>query len=134
MEATSLRSLIKSKEIVGVSHLRENENGYPFLTVLNKDKKAMNLYFGKNTAQKIKDNFEVGSDLVANGFLKEAQVVQTANEKGETRFKLSVSHGEYSSISSLEDMFGLENETEFSLKLFREGFASKSVMSPAVNG
>ena len=134
METISLRNLIKSKEVVGVSHLRQNENGYPFVTILNRDKKAMNLYFGKNTAQKVIDNFELGTDLVANGFLKEAQVVQTDNEKGETRFKLSVSQGEYSSVSSLEDMFGLENETEFSLKLFREGFASKSIMSPAVNG
>ncbi len=120
---TTVRQLFKNKYFTTVSKLRINENGYPFITFLD-GKKANNVYFGKNTADIVMGTFQKGDDLIANGFLLDAEVIQTQNENLETRYKLSKSVGDYSSSASLEEAFGGVADTEFNFAGFKAEFSA----------
>lgn len=123
IKTTSLRTLWSKKAFTTISTLRFNQNKYPYVTFLN-GKAAHNVYFGKKTAEIISGTFNEGEDLIKNSFLLDAQVVETKNEAGETRFKLSKSQGDYSSVASLEEAFGNPADTEFDFKSFSEQFSS----------
>ena len=132
METISLRELVKRGVVRNLSVLRENTNGYPFITLLNKRGQANNIYFGQKSAILIKDNFEIGQNIVVA--LKDATVIKTANEAGEVRYKLSLPSptSKYSSDSELMDVFGIEEvETEFSVATFEQQFTSQVVEQPA---
>ena len=95
MESISLKQYCQDNQIAQISAVRANQNGYPFLTLINKDKEADNIYFSKNAASKI----ELGQP--ANLFAKQLFIVQTQNEAGESRTKLSFN--EYSDVDSMFD-------------------------------
>ncbi len=63
----------------------KNVNGYPYLTFINGNNEAENVYFSINAAQ-----FVDGGQLVTAELLKEHQVVETKNAAGETRLKISL--------------------------------------------
>jgi len=123
IKTTTLRSLWNKKAFTAISKLRKNSSGYYFVTLLN-GKSANNMYFGKKTGQIVDGSFKEGDDLVANGFLLDAQIVETKNEAGETRYKISKSMGDYVATASLEDAFGSPTESEFDYAGFQKQFST----------
>ena len=63
--------------------VRVNTNGYPFLTFIDKDNKAENIYFSKKAAQGV-----AAGQVVTKDFLACYQIGVTKNEAGEERIKL----------------------------------------------
>lgn len=63
--------------------VRQNTNGYPFLTFINKDNVAENIYFSKTASKSV----TVGQ-VVTNEVAKTLQIGYTKNEAGEERIKL----------------------------------------------
>ena len=125
MEITSFRSLVQKGIIKTISTLRVNSSGYPFVTLLNKQNRAMNLYFGKNSSQTVVDTFGEGSNIIE--FLKNAQVIMTENANGEIRYKISTS-GNYESASAVADAFGVEvEEINFDFNKFAKQFETETV-------
>ena len=126
MEQISLRELVKRGTVRNISVLRENTNGYSFVTLLNKKGMSQNIYFGQKSAVIIKDTFEVGNSIVAA--LKDATIIKSTNAEGEIRYKLSLPNptSKYSTDSELMDVFGIEEvETEFSVAEFEKQFQAQ---------
>lgn len=125
LQSISLIQLVKKGIVSNISELRKNSNGYLFITLLSGNK-AQNVYFGKNTSQKVSDNFEVGAKILP--FLKECNIVKTENAEGEVRFKLSHSTSAYSSEFELMSEFGLDEiATDFPVEEFSKQFQSVTV-------
>lgn len=122
LQSISLVQLVKKGTVSNISELRENTNGYPFITLLSGNK-AQNVYFGKNTAEKVNGTFKVGDKILP--FLKECNIVKTENADGEVRFKLSHSTSAYSSEFELMSEFGLDEiTTDFPVEEFSQQFQS----------
>jgi len=122
LQSISLIQLVKKGIVSNISELRENQNGYPFVTLL-KNNRSQNIYFGKSTSEKVLDNFKVGEKILA--FLKECNVVKTKNAEGETRFKISHSTSPYSSEAELMSEFGLDEiASDFPIEEFSKEFQS----------
>jgi hypothetical protein len=64
--------------------VRENSNGYPFLTFISADNKAENVYFSKSMAENVTEG-----QLVDSKLLQSLQIAETVNANGETRYKLA---------------------------------------------
>ena len=132
MEQISLRDLVKQGGVRTISVLRENTNGYPFVTFLNSKGEAQNVYFGQKSAVLIKDNFEVEKPVIQA--LKEATVIKTKNAEGEIRYKLSLPNptSKYSTDVELMDIFGIEElENDFSVEEFKKQYTAQVVNQPA---
>jgi hypothetical protein len=137
MKKISLKKLVQDKVVKNISTLRENMNGYPYVTMLvdsPQGTKSQNVYFGQKTSERIMDNYSVGDNIINS--LVEAEVIQSVNEAGETRFKLSTGQAsEYATEVSLAGAFGIELEAgEFDVELFRKGFTAKPTVSTANAG
>jgi hypothetical protein len=65
-----------------------NKNGYPFITLIDKDNKAENIYFSKTLAPSHPNGMEI-----VKGFFDSIQIVNLQYETGETRLKLSSKGG-----------------------------------------
>lgn len=65
--------------------VRENTNGYPFITFISADNKAENVYFSINAAETV-----AAGEIVTAEMLQSLQVVETQNAQGEQRTKLSL--------------------------------------------
>lgn len=63
--------------------VRENANHYPYVTFINKDNIAENIYFASTIAH----NYEAGM-RIEKGFFSDLQIGFTTNVNGETRTKL----------------------------------------------
>ena len=125
MQSTSFKTLIQKGIVKTISNLRVNANGYPFITLLNKQNRAANLYFGKNSSQAVLDTFGEGSSVIE--LLKDAQVILTENANGEVRYKISTASN-YASESSLADAFGLQvAESDFDFAQFAKQFETETV-------
>ena len=126
LKSVTLKSLVQSGVVTGISKLRKNLTGYPYVTLLQGNK-PNNVYFGKKTSTIVDGTFSEGDDLLQ--FLKNAEIVQTKNEAGEIRFKLSNSGtSNYSSKAELMDVFGsTEQVTDFDMELFKSEFAVQEV-------
>lgn len=74
--------------------VRENSNGYPFVTFINTENVAENVYFSK-AAEKYKAGTPVTSEM-----LKTLQIGVVRNEAGETRTKL-ISNSERLELAEL---------------------------------
>lgn len=127
----SFKFLILKKVCGAPSVIRVNkENGYPFITLLDKDNKAMNLYFGQESA-KMALRF-VGQQMT--GSLMQSivlgEVWDSVNASGEDRFKISM-HGvsDYGSTSEMNAILGISEEEEgvgaFDLARFQREFRAK---------
>jgi hypothetical protein len=126
LKSVTLKSLVQSGMVTGISKLRKNQTGYHYVTLLQGNK-PNNVYFGKKTSTLIEGTFSEGDDIIQ--FLKNAEIVQTSNEAGEIRFKLSNSGtSNYSSKAELMDVFGSKEEvTDFDMELFKSEFAVQEV-------
>jgi len=133
MKKISLKKLVQDKVVTNISSLRVNINGYPYVTMLVGNK-SQNVYFGQKTAELVSDTFSEGDSILA--FLADAEVIETINEAGETRFKLSKNAGsDYASETAMADVFGVElSSGEFDVRLFASEFAAKDVSIVASTG
>lgn len=77
--------------------VRENENKYPYITFIDKDNKAENVYFSKSASKHVAAGQPVTKEMLAAH-----QVGYTTNEAGEERIKL-ISNSERVAIESLLD-------------------------------
>jgi hypothetical protein len=84
MERQSLKSYVQSTEITSIcKSVRENTNGYPFITVL-RGSDAENIYFSIKASAQV----TAGQDITT--IAKDLYVVtDIQNEAGESRTKLS---------------------------------------------
>jgi hypothetical protein len=124
LQTVTISELYKKGNITNLSTLRYNENNYPFVTLLGKDKSATNVYFSKAFSSKI-EGLNPKTDLVTSGIInRDTVIVKTLNKDGEVRFKISSSENEnYTSKSSLDVMFGeSESEVNFDLTEFLQTF------------
>ena len=112
MKQQSLASLFKAGVFNGISKLRFNGAGYPYVTLVGKHG-SNNLYFGKKSAVVIGAKYAV-NDMVT-GELANASVCDTTNAAGETRYKLSLAGtSDYAQVAELEGLFGGEQmDNEF---------------------
>lgn len=62
--------------------IKTNEKGYPFVTFINKENKAENVYFSKKASVGLKS----GDDAIA--LVKSHNIAHTLNAAGEKRTKL----------------------------------------------
>jgi len=121
-QSTTFVDLVRKGIVSKFSVLRKSkENGYPFITLLNKKNVANNVYFSKNAGTSLLDTFGEAADITA--FLKTASVILTQNNEGEDRYKI-IAGGEYVSAS---DALGLDlqTETNFDYKKFEAEFTPK---------
>src|SRR5574343_1368811 len=119
MKKVSLKSLYKQGKISSFSEVRENENGYPYLTIILKEGSSQNLYFGQRSAE----NVVVGQKLTAEQLLS-AEVVQSVNKNGDIRFKLSIAGAtDYQTSAELDSIFDVEETSSIDERLFYAGFA-----------
>ena len=84
MKILSLREFCTSKNFVEIhKSVRENTNGYPFVTFMDKNNKAENIYFTKSQSA----NFAEGM-LLTPSIMKDLQIAVVKNAQGEERIKL----------------------------------------------
>ena len=131
LKSTTLSSLYKKGVFQSISRLRTNSSNYPYVTLIRTEKGktySTNCYFGKKTAEIVNGTFQKG-DAIAS-FLKNAEIVQTTNDAGAVRFKLSTSdHSNYSSKAELDQLFGNESASDFDLELFQKEFTTQEVVA-----
>lgn len=130
MQQISLATLYKQGFFNSISTLRVNKTGYPYITLIKSgDKtKSTNLYFGRNSASLIQDNFNSGDSVLEA--LKDASVMLTENAQGEKRFKLSLqsAKSEYESSSALDNVFGTQEKgVNFDFELFKTEFTAEEI-------
>ena len=128
MEQISLKKLVQDRIVTNISSLRENENGYPYVTLLMTTPKgtaSQNVYFGQKTAQIVSDTFKVGDNILS--MLADAQVIKTKNANNEVRYKLSISPTtDYTSETSMADVFGVElSAGDFNVAEFQKQFQTR---------
>ena len=130
LKTITLASLVKQGEVTGISLLKYNKSGYPYITLL-KENKPNNVYFSLKTAEVINNHFKENDNVIS--ILKNADICQTTNVEGEVRFKLSSSEtSNYVSQAELLSAFGVEETvTDFDLELFRNQFTSQTAVVPA---
>lgn len=63
--------------------VRTNVSGYPFITFIDANNKAENIYFSKNAAKDVADG-----QVVTGAMLKGLSIAETKNAAGEARIKL----------------------------------------------
>jgi len=130
MESISVKQLVKEGIVSQLSPLRINTNGYPFVTVLDKKGKALNVYFGKKTSEVVLDTFDVKDNIAK--FVVDCNLIKTENADGEVRFKLSSSSSSYEDLASLLDV---SVSTDFPIEEFQKTFSVKEeVANPASQG
>lgn len=129
LKSVSVKSLVQSGVITAISRLKFNKSGYPFVTFLQGNK-PNSVYFGRKTAILVEGTFKQEDNIIP--FLKNAEVIQTENENGEIRYKLSTSDSsKYSSRTELADVFGLEETvTNFDMELFNKEFGYAESIVP----
>lgn len=80
-----LKDYYKSKGFTQIHNsIRANEKGYPYITFIDGNNKAENIYFTKSATKKVVLDQVIDSDL-----LKSLYIVDTINSDGEARTKLS---------------------------------------------
>lgn len=130
IKSVSLAKAVTSGLVRNISKVRQNSNGYPYVTMLNGDK-ASNVYFGKKSAQGV----NVG-DVLTSEQLQKAQVILATNESGEQRLKLSF--GGESEYTDLSTVFGdvapqPAEEIEVLKTLATSMVAKEEVTPPAIS-
>lgn len=90
----TVKDFCAQKGITGyVPVVRENENGYPYITFMNKENKAENIYFSKNTSKGVALGMPVTKSMMSN-----YQIGITTNAKGEERVKLVTKRADISDL------------------------------------
>lgn len=133
LSTISLKQLYMNGTFDSLGKLRVNQTGYPFVTLLKKNKttgktSAQNVYFSQESGKTILTNFEPGS-LIGQA-IAGADVAETKNDAGETRYKICLpsEKSNYESKSALETAFGVRAEEDgFNLKAFQQEFSEQTV-------
>ncbi len=89
-------ALLKFAQVIPT--VRYNSNGYAFLTFTSADNKAENIYFSVNMSESLSKG-EVSKVDIA--FLRSLKACETANNSGESRWKLTDSAGNRVDASAL---------------------------------
>jgi hypothetical protein len=98
METYSLKSFAADRNIVSFKpDVKINVNGYPFITFIDADNKAINVWFSKGAAT----NVMAGQDFAS--IAKDYEIVIYDNDEGEERIKLSRKGGNRVAIETLFD-------------------------------
>lgn len=93
----SIADFCKSRKLTEiVPKVRMNANGYPYVTFINADNVAENIYFTKNASGTVEEDMDLR--IIA----KDLQIVFVVNSDGEERVKLS---RKSTSRLSIEDLF-----------------------------
>lgn len=96
----SLAAFCKANNFVEIHKaVRENSNGYPYLTFITGNNKAENIYFSKSKSSEVSAGMVVSSSL-----MRDLQIAEVSNAQGEKRTKL-VGFGESNRLS-LDDLLG----------------------------
>ena len=99
METMSIKEFMVENDFCQVNKsVAENSNGYKFLTFINSDNNAENVYFTKSLNSEIATGTHVNKD-----FVKDKVICIVENARGETRYKLA-SKGESLRVN-IEDLF-----------------------------
>lgn len=97
LKISTVLNFSKSKGFVSINpQVRINTNKYPYLTFLDKEGKAENVYFSKSSAGRVAEGQFLGKDD-----FKALSIAEVKNEEGEDRMKLT-----FSNYVSIEDMLG----------------------------
>ena len=100
MNTTSVKEYCTKHGIQRISAVRENENGYKFMTFVDLDNMSENMYFSKNASERV----NVGD---APAIIKDAFIAETENEAGEERLKIT-----FTEYQTVDDLFGITVVTE----------------------
>ncbi len=102
VNSQSVKSFMASNGYVQVvNHVRENTNGYPFVTMINSANVAQNVYFTKAATEK---GLVKTGDKVIKGFFTNLVMYEVAlNETGEMVWKIG-GKGESQRVE-LSDLF-----------------------------
>jgi D-serine dehydratase len=85
LETFSVKDFTVSQDITQVvKKIRKNANGYPYVTFVDTQNVAQNIYFSKRAAAKLDESAEV--DMA---FLSQYVIAMATNEEGEERVKLA---------------------------------------------
>lgn len=96
LKVQTVKDFAKEKGFVQmVPTIRVNTNGYPFLTLINGNNEAENIYFSKSAAKNVTEGMKVTPEL-----LKMHQIGHITNESGEARVKL-ISNSERVELASM---------------------------------
>ena len=118
LKKQTLKSIAKAGLFSAISKVRENSNGYKFVT-FTKGQAATNLYFGIKSADKVVVGENVNIEM-----LKTAEVVLAVNEDGEERLKLSL--GGVSEYTNVESIFDIEDDSNEVSEAFKASFSLKA--------
>ena len=82
----SVQEFCKANNFIQIgNHVRVNQNGYPYVTFINKDNRAENVYFSKKASETVGEG-----KAIQAGFFKPFNINPTVNETGEVRIKLGL--------------------------------------------
>lgn len=99
IETVSVKDFMLSSGYVQVvKTVRVNTNGYPYVTFIDENNVAMNIYFSKNASKLVAEG-----SAIERGFFNPFRVAETTNASGEKRMKI-VGMGEGMRLS-VEDLF-----------------------------
>jgi adenylylsulfate kinase-like enzyme len=83
LKTSTVAELFSSKGIISiVPRIRENSNQYPYVTLINGDNEAENVYFSKEASKLV-----AAGEPILKGFFDKYQVGYVTNELGEERIK-----------------------------------------------
>lgn len=84
MQVLSIKDYAASKNFTqAATHVRTNVNKYPFVTFINKDNVAENIYFSKQSAKNVTEGQAVTKELLTTH-----QIAIVKNANNEERVKL----------------------------------------------
>lgn len=90
----SIQEFVTERNIASIAQeVRVNKNGYPFVTFIDGDNKAENVYFSKNASASV----EAGQPI-QKGFFNELYIATVTNAQGEERIKLCTGGGNRVSV------------------------------------
>jgi hypothetical protein len=100
METLTIKEFAQANNIKEYAlKVRANSNGYLFVTFMNFDNEATNVYFSQAMTEKIAEGDSVGQVIKEHG----CKIATVTNAAGEERIKL-VGNGE-NQRGSIEDLF-----------------------------
>lgn len=84
MNTISVNQFVAVNAIVEVSKkVRANSNGYLYVTFIDSDNKAINVYLSKSLCEEHSED-----EAIVKGFFKEMLIAEVQNSEGEQRIKL----------------------------------------------
>ena len=137
IQSISLKSLVLDhKACTRVSQLQQSKEGHLFVTLLDQSvtpTKSACVWFTKPTEAFLRSEGFNSGDVLPPNVLMKFEMFKLQNGQQEDRFKLhtpeATSNGK-NKYSSLVDMFGGEELTDFNVSEFLQEFSSKPEVAP----